>query len=517
MASPKVTHGGFLVPNAGGLAYPRMAEVDQVDLNTVSQGRWAVVEGCQVNVSGTTAIVTAGTAIVNGKRVIVPGGSASLGVGGQQDRFDIVAVTASGGIRVIAGTPSFDPVLPDPGLEDTILAAVFCPTGSSSFVDNVIDKRVMAAKALISSSDSGGPSIQDLIQNFQGDTEVYNVKGDGRTTWTGDTVIYREAPETLRIINNLNLAGKLKAGQIEANTANISGLLDSKNIYMADTPKGDDPLGTIRQGTDGRLWVNTNEGWVEIATSRTAVPLGAIMTTVEPPDAMAAGWVALDGRSVTEQDEPTLFTLSKMQRFISGVIGARIMALPNMTNRVLIGTLDTPQLSGSPTATLTVSNLPPHKHDVKVLNGGGFTPTGKVGQGGGHGHGQSAAGGKHGHPVTDPGHAHDGMEGPGGTQAAVVALMWGGKNKLDALFNDRNHTYSVEAFLWTRRAVTGITIGSTGSEHTHLFDPAPNHDHPLTLNPTPEHPHSVTESNVGQAVPFSIRQEAFSVFMYIKS
>ena len=58
------------------------------------------------------------------------------------------------------------------------------------------------------------------------------------------------------------------------------------------------------------------------------------------------------------------------------------------------------------------------------------------------------------------------------TRRSIISLMWGGKNKIDALFNDRNHTYSVEAFDWTKPALTGISISAAGSEHSHYVQPA---------------------------------------------
>ena len=117
--APQVKHDGFLVPNAGGSGVlPRMAEVDQVDFNTLSQThKYAVVGGLQGLRHGDFGLHPGGgIALVNGELVkrqsqpALPTSAAGL----EQDRFDLIAVATDGNLKRIDGVPSFDPVFPDP-------------------------------------------------------------------------------------------------------------------------------------------------------------------------------------------------------------------------------------------------------------------------------------------------------------------------------------------------------------------------------------------------------------------
>jgi hypothetical protein len=493
-----------------------MAEVDQIDFNTLSQSRWAVVEGCLVTVSVTTATTLGGTVIVNGTMVKLASGSAHLGLGGQQDRFDLVVAGADGNIRVVPGAPGFDPVLPDPQPDETVLAAVFCPTGQSSFTDFVIDKRVMAPHALLTKRTAS----EYLIRNVTGDNmeNLFTMRGDGQMVWGLDTILLREDVATLRVDDNINVRKNLQAGG-DGTFENVyaRNLVFGKNIFNAAAPSGGEPLGAIWEDSNtGRIYVNTADGWVEIATVLNTAPVGQIIQSVQEPAFMPPGWVQLGGQTVNETDQPSLFGLPKMLPFISGVAPNRTMVMPDMTDRTLVGTKTSPVLAGHNSVTLVQANLPAHVHGVTVRAGGGFSPTGTIGQGGGHSHAQVGASGEHSHGVVDPGHKHNGMEMPG-MNSAIVALVWGGNNKVDALFNDRNHTYSVEALEWTAAAATGITIASSGSGHSHVLEAAPPHGHTLTLNAVPEHGHNVNEQPVGNSAPIDVRQASFSVYMYIKA
>ena len=49
-----------------------------------------------------------------------------------------------------------------------------------------------------------------------------------------------------------------------------------------------------------------------------------------------------------------------------------------------------------------------------------------------------------------PGHHHN----PANYNGAFIVTMWGGNNKLDALFNDASHTYNVEPVNETNSALT---------------------------------------------------------------
>src|SRR6185295_14701608 len=136
MARPTVLHQGFFVPNAQDVTKPELAEPDRIDFNISGNARWGVLSGCLVTVSGATASNTAGTALVNGVLVdVVAGQNTHVGSGGTQSRFDLVGVDNTGKLVTVAGTPSLDPVFPDPPTTVTALAAVLCSAGGGDYSD----------------------------------------------------------------------------------------------------------------------------------------------------------------------------------------------------------------------------------------------------------------------------------------------------------------------------------------------------------------------------------------------
>jgi hypothetical protein len=228
------------------------------------------------------------------------------------------------------------------------------------------------------------------------------------------------------------------------------------------------------------------------------------------------GWVPLDGRTVTETDFPTLFTIPALASYIQGNTPNRVMVLPNVTQRVLLANFATAgQLGGSNQIQLLLGHMPPHNHNVGVVSGGGFSLSGRTSRAGQHGH--AVSGGAHGHGVNDPGHKHLGFEGPTGLNGYAICAFWGGQNKIDAYFNDRSHTYSVEMLQWTMAAYTGITISSAGSEHNHEVTQAGDHDHVTTFDPVPAHIHNVTQDTVGSGSPYNFTPAHLAVYCYIRS
>jgi microcystin-dependent protein len=513
---PTVTHDGFLVPNAATVSNPRMAEPDQIDFNAVANLLWGVVEGCLITVSGTTVSTLGGLVIINGQVMTLPAGTVQLGVGGSQDRFDLIVADISGTIKVIPGTPAVDPVFPDPPLNATVLAAVFCPSGSSAFTDNVIDKRVQVPKALLTrvATDS------DLVRNLNGSGNYFRIDGGGGVRWADDTGLRRIAPATLQVDDNLNLAGDLAAGgSVAADSLTAVGLVQGSNLQVGTgSLPSSAALGSIFQHDSGRVYVRTSGGWKELATLAGAVPVGAILNSVEPPSVMVPlGWIPFDGRTVSEAALPSLFTLVALQPFISGVAPNRTMTLPNASGRVMMSTTGTPLAQGGANLnqiSLVPSQMPKHRHNVRTTAAGGGPVNARTSRAGSHNH--PVSGGAHGHPVTDPGHAHNAMDFFG-NPSPVIALMWGGQNKIDALFNDRNHTYSVEPMDWTRPALTGITVGSSGSEHYHTLGDAGDHDHPITIDPVTPHVHPITEDEVGTGAPIDITPAFLTSYTYIRS
>jgi hypothetical protein len=167
-------HGGFIIPNAEGSASTKMAEPDQVDFNTLGNGRWGVVSGCSVSITGTIAAIgTPGIAVVDGSIVNVSSGqSVTLGAGGSQPRFDLVGVNAAGSIVSVSGTPAADPVYPDVPVDVTILAAVFCPVGSSTFNLFLSDKRKFFQPVFVSTGTGTDTDSGNILMTTVGGVSV---------------------------------------------------------------------------------------------------------------------------------------------------------------------------------------------------------------------------------------------------------------------------------------------------------------------------------------------------------
>jgi hypothetical protein len=104
-----------------------------------------------------------------------------------------------------------------------------------------------------------------------------------------------------------------------------------------------------------------------------------------------------------------------------------------------------------------------------------------------------------------------------GTPAPVIAVAWGGRNKIDALFNDRNHTYSVEKAEWTMPAVGEVDVLQNGSAHAHTLKESGEHSHTATVSNAPIHNHPVEETSKGSGADIDITPAYLTVFTYIRS
>lgn len=521
MARPTVTHDGFLVPNASKVSNPRMAEPDQLDFSTAANARWGVVEGCLVTVSGSTASMTPGVAIVNGVLVqATTDQQQPLGQGGSQDCFDLLAINDAGELVVILGEPATDPVFPDVPINNTLLAAVFRPTGASDFLSYVIDKRSFVSKALLTKVLPGA----DLIRNLNGSGNYFQVMGDGSMVWSGDAKLYRSDVKTIKIEDYLQVAGNLavNGNATIGGSLAVGGVISGQNLSMGTTPPAADsvPLGSLFQKTNGTLLINTATGWLELATLDGMLPTGTVITSVEVPGVMKLkGWAHLNGDIISEVEWPTLFALAAFASIDKpGLPGQRSMRLPDARGRMLMGTdVGAGQTGGAVNnqITLRTDQLPKHNHRVRVAPGGGATPAGRVAASGRHLHTVSRSG-AHTHDLNDPGHKH--YWGDHILAGAFLCLFWGGNNKIDALFNDRNHTYSVEAVDFTRSALTGITISdSDKSNHEHTMDEAPDHDHALVMNAIPEHTHDVLQDDIGLGNIVDITPAYIGLYTYIRA
>jgi hypothetical protein len=512
-------HDGFFVPNAQDVARPELAEPDRIDFNTVAHARWGVINGCLVTVTGSTATNTEGTALINGILVNVVGGqNVHVGAGGAQDRFDVVGVDTTGKLVGIGGSESTDPVFPDVPSNVTALAAVLCTAGGGSYTDNVIDKRKFLPDSLLTKI----PAANELLANRNGTGNLYRLTGEGVTSWNDDTWLQRDSAGTLRVIANLKIDASLVVGTaVTAQTVTATGRVVGSNLRSGSSvpsPATGISGDLFAHTVDGSLYIFQEGAWKEMATVESAVPMGCVITSMQRPASMPPGWVPLDGNAqVFEATQPDLFALLDSWNWPrSGTAPNRVITTRDANRRVLLVDSNAPgTLGGSSTITIGLVNMPEHKHGVDVRPGGGYTPVVRINRVGGHRH--AVTGGAHGHnDVPDPGHAHYGADHILG--GGFICAAYGGRNKIDAYFNDRSHTYSVEMAEWTRLATTGITyIGSAGSEHQHEVSDAGDHDHTVGVDAVPEHDHNVNEAPVGNSQPLAFTPAYLAVYAYIKS
>jgi len=492
-----------------------------------------VVEGCEVSPQGGNLIaVSGGTAVVNGKVVHVNAvTNLPVTVPNAQTRFDLIVVNELGTVQVNPGDQVDDPFFPDPELNQTVLAAVYCTATSSDYSSNIIDKR----KFLPSSLFAKMPVGDDLIRNLNNSGNHYRVTGDGKTVWEDDTILERQSAQTLRVTNNLHVVNDLAVGDdLHADGAiSADGVISGSNLRRGTSiPVGSFQPGDLFQNvssTSGRLylWVGPHAGgsWQELTTSASSVPIGTIIMSLAPPASLAPfGWCPMDGKKHYESDFPGLFSIPALVPLIQPGPAPRGMIVPNLNKRMLMvddsGVGKTGGVNNG-VVTLTKANLPAHKHGVGIAAGGGFTPKGTVTPS--TPTGWTVTGGRHQHKTVDPGHRHAAADlGGAGTQVIAVhdedhfgPSDPGGQNKIDALFNDRSHTFSVEAMSWTMPAKAGTAVSGDLSDHTHGISGGA-HGHVFTGTAVPDHSHVVDEDTVGEGAGFSVMPAYYTVYAYIK-
>jgi microcystin-dependent protein len=514
---PSVEHSGFLVPNARDLADPAMAEPDQIDFNTIANARWGVIEGCEVQIDRQSARTVGGTALIDGQLVTVKDGGVTLSNGGVQDRFDLVVTDTDGTLKTIEGTPSNDPVFPDVPPDRTLLAAVFCGAGGSDFSNNVIDKRKFIADSLRTKI----PSTDNLIINRNGSTNLYQVNGEGYTTWNGDATLRRKEFGVLEITRDLEVFNKLTAGGVfsAASVTARSGPVIGTNLRRGDVP--DPATGTIgdlfQSTTTGLVYSRTAEGWVQLVAGDSVTPYGTVIYSLRPRDEMEPlGWLPLMGQEIVESNQnKRLFDIPFLRSQATGTVGSRRVRLPNMSQRFPKADFATPgTVGGSSTITVGMVNMPTHQHDVNAAKGGQTRITGSTTPAGGHRH-EVVTFGRHGHEIDEgEGHMHPGMAAPGG---GIITEVAGGLNSIDAFFNDRSHTYEVASYLWIARARTNLRVTMEGSAHDHTISPVDDHSHKVDVTDVPAHDHVITQETRGEGRPINYSPPFITMFCYIKT
>ena len=358
MTRPTVTHDGFLIPNASGVAEPVLAEPDQIDFNTLANAKWGVIEGCEVNAqSSKTVAISPGTAIVNGKIVRVTGNSLPLPTPGANAQFVLIVVDASGVLKVREGLPAVDPVFPDPLLDQTVLASVYCDATSGNFANNIVDKRKLLSTA--AADEDRRPRAS------------WSATSTTRPTITSSRVMVarrgRRTPactgrllETLTIEDNL-VVTDITAEDVQATgDINATGLLTASNFRRGTSlPLSANDGDFFVQTSTGNLYIWFDGAWSQLASmsaTQGVVPFGTVIYSLQIASVMRPlGWFPMDG---TERSwRPSTNDLRHpVGGTITGTAPNRTVMLPDLNRRTMIVDFAAPhQLGGLANNSLTLT------------------------------------------------------------------------------------------------------------------------------------------------------------------
>lgn len=511
---------GFQIPNAKDVAVNDLAEPDSSDFSILGNHRNGVVKGCGYTFDGATGVFT----VVDADNLVVRSGvaetiptSAAVTVEGAGPAFYLVVwgPDASGtvGLTVVTAGVSVDnPVFPDLTDDTVVLAAVYAPqTGNKS----AIDKRLFLGNG---ASGWVGPS-EKFLHHRTGDGTNFAVLGDGTVQWgTGsDPKIYRSL-DALRVNSDLVLDGHVSVdGVLSGTSAAFTGNVTAANLRRGSSApsSGDGTAGDLYQRTDGSLYLRGASSWQQILP--TTSPVGTLISSISAT-APAGGWLAMGG-TYSGTDYPDLWDILPSAWKDEATTS---FTLPSMGGRTLVGATGAVQTGGSSSVQLVEANLPSHKHfssgNLTTSVGGTHSHAGSsIGEVAAHTHTVNLSG-EHGHAVSDPGHSHAGVDFFG-YPAGVVYAAPGGQNKLDGLFNDSSHTYSVEVSTNIKASTTGVSVSTSNSKHAHTLQANGRHSHSLTVSASDTaHSHTLpAESSVGSGTPFDVVPAHLTVYYYIKA
>lgn len=518
---------GFIIPNAATFAPDfQTAQPDQGDFVVLGNSQYGVITGCKVTLSGTTVTIGAGPHLlmVNGEIYSVTANqTVSVSPIGQKARFDLIVYDTSNTttpFRVVAGTPSDNPVYPEINSTMTVLAAVFVPASGGSGSLRLIDKRNFLQNTLV------GLNVPVILKNYGsgGSGVQVEITGNGTIRWgdgsgAHDTTISRTAAGKVTVSNEL-VAGVITA--TSAATVAGKGVVTNETIAWGTGAQRDATTPDI-----GDVWVNNTNGDVSVYRATGAgsnawtslqpnIPSGSVICSFLSSQQMT-GWLPLIGGDYAVSEAGNLPAL-----FPAWVSSGRIY-LPDMRGRFPIGAVTTVNSSygtliddiGTINVGLTVDNLPSHRHQSSSSTTTGLdglhSHGGSTDPAGGHSH-AVGSGGIHSHTAIDTGHSHTWTGG-----WPIVATMVDWDSCMDIPFGDSSHCHRTKPSLVSEVGAASIVVNQNGA-HTHSLDPASNHTHPISATSTHNgHTHSLPEhSSVGGGQPVSFRPPSVSLHFYIK-
>lgn len=140
----------YTIPNEADAGYPDQAEPDSRDFSDIVAAGFnltGVASGCAVTAQGSpdmTVAVASGVVYVGGTKATVSSGNLTIDAADATNaRFDLICAASNGTKSVVAGTPSSNPVFPDPSGK-AVLAAVYVPAAVTTISSaRIVDKRVI--------------------------------------------------------------------------------------------------------------------------------------------------------------------------------------------------------------------------------------------------------------------------------------------------------------------------------------------------------------------------------------
>lgn len=521
---------GFVVPNAADTnTFYRQAEPDAVDWSVVANAKYGVLLGCNFAINAGSFTVNSATNIVvnNGAIQVIPQGSSiSLNAASAADRFDLIGWNGTS-LAVIPGTPVDDPVFPDLPDGFVLLAALYSPQAGGSYSDdNLVDKRVMLLHGVRGAAAADATFLRNALPT-DAESYAYEVLGDGSTQWNGGLVSLAQSGDGLGLVltgdSGLSISSTLSSHDITV-TGSVAATetLEGSNLRRgAAAPNDNDgALGDIYQRTTGQLYVKRMGAnaptWAEVYADE--YPPGTIIASILTGTAaenFMVGWYRCDGSTVLKDDVP------RLADFLPESDETHVI-LPDFRGKFMMGAVANgpPGVTGGAASKiLTVANLPAHNHFGSAgatTSSGGHTHVVSTSYQGEHSHGVS--GGGHAHPVNDPGHYHNGLDQYGnGVATYFCGAAWGGQNKLDAIFSDASHTWTVDMAARTIRGFTDISIPVSG-DHVHSIVSNGSHSHTVSISDSGQHTHMMPpETTVGSGTAVDITPPYYAVHYYIKA
>lgn len=520
---------GYIIPNANDAFDYKQAEPDALDFQLLGNAAYGVLHGCDhtINSGNSFEITSSNNVVLNNNSIEQFGGPISVGLNGGagDDRFDLVVWNGTE-LELLTGTATSDPEFPAVADDLVLIAALFVPAGLAPegyTTDHITDKRVALTRGARGASEDTDVFLNTV--NPDG-TPKFKVLGDGTSVWGDDSgpTLGADSATTLEVTGDSITLPDVNTGDVSVGgTLDATGRLTAKNWDRGTTAEMNALTGTdgdtFQNTTLGRLHIWKDGQWREIYEDE--YPVGTIITSLlfTQPD---ASWLVLDGSTYNKSEVRTEFIDLVVTPHDLFTQDATTFTVPNLRGYFLQNASASDQMGnvgGDNSFQLQTSHLPSHDHF------GGATETGLAGghshdasasSGGSHSH--TSGGGSHSHPVTDPQHTHDGLDQYGnGTPTYFCGAAWGGLNKLDALFSDASHTWTVDMAVRTIPASTGISIPHSGS-HSHTIHSGGSHSHSVVMDSAPSHTHSLpNETATGGDQAFDNRPLYIQVNYFVKA